>query len=266
MKGTIIGDVSGSKYEFNNTFDEHFADFIDYYKCNFTDDSVLTVCVMKYLLDVHFNKVAGPFVNYLKVFATQYPHRGYGRRFSKWAHSDSYESYDSFGNGSAMRVGACAYFSEDIEECRKMATEVTIPTHNHPEGIKGALATTDAIFYARHGETKDFILKQINKDYGYLYDDSCLLNKTFGVSCQVTLPKVLYAFSQGNSYEDSVRKVISYGGDSDTYAAILGGICEAFYKSDRQFIDTTFEDLYKYRVIDARFYSIVSGFYKTFVK
>ncbi|MCB9498932.1 MAG: ADP-ribosylglycohydrolase family protein [Erysipelotrichaceae bacterium] len=266
MKGTIIGDVSGSKYEFNNTYDEHFKDFIDYYKCNFTDDSVLTLAVMKYLLDLHFDKVAGNFAQYLKIFATKYPHRGYGHRFKEWVYYESEEPYNSFGNGSAMRAGACAYYSEDLEECRKVTKEVTIPTHNHPEGIKGALATTDAIFYARHGKTKEFILKQINKDYGYLYDDSCLLIKQFGVSCQVTMPKVLYAFSQGTSYEDSIRKVISYGGDSDTYAAILGGICEAFYKSDRNFIDTTFEDSYKYRVIDARFYSIVSAFYKTFVK
>jgi len=266
MKGTIIGDVSGSKYEFHNISDEHFKNFIDERDCRFTDDTVLTVAVMKYLLDIHFNKIAGTFVEYLKIFTINYPHRGYGHHYNSWVHSDNVEPYNSYGNGSAMRVGACAYFSEDLGECRKIAKEVTAVTHDHPEGIKGALATVDAIFYARHGESKEFILNQINKDYGYLYDDSCLLVKQFGVSCQITMPKVFYAFSQGTSYEDSVRKVISYGGDSDTYAAILGGICEAFYKSDRKFIDDTFENLFNVGIIDARIYKLVSLFYKTFVK
>ncbi len=225
MLGAIIGDIVGSIYEFNNIKTTEFPLFKSVSR--FTDDSVFTIAVADCLM----NKK--PYTETLKEYSKKYPNRGYGSRFRNWAFSSNSLPYNSWGNGSAMRVSPVGWVfnnTKDIMEEAKKSAEIT---HNHPEGIKGAQATAMAIFLAREKESKSIIKSYIEKEFGY--DLSRTLEQLrpiykFNESCQETVPEAIIAFLESENFEDSIRKAVSLGGDSDTLACITGSIAEAFYQ------------------------------------
>ena len=230
--GALIGDYCGSKYEWNN-FRGELTDKMELLESGkFTDDSVLTVAVMDWL---NHGGEGGEHTigEYLKLWAKKYPTAGYGGRFKAWVASDSYEPINSFGNGSAMRVSACGYYANTLEECLQLARASAEATHNHPEGMKGAQAIAEAIYLARSGAGKDGIKKVIEDDFGYDLDKPLeeigRRAHRFDATCQVTVPEAIIAFLHSRDFLDAIRIAIWIGGDSDTIAAIAGSIAEAYY-------------------------------------
>lgn len=225
MIGAIIGDIIGSVYEWNNIKRTDFPLFTNHSR--FTDDTVLTVAIADALLH------KASYTEKLKEYYRYYPDAGFGGSFSQWAASDNMEPYNSWGNGSAMRVNPVGYAFNTLEQVLEEAKRSAEVTHNHPEGIKGAQATGATIFLARTGSTKDEIFKFIEETFSYNMResiDSIRQHYTFDVSCQGSVPQAIRAFIESDGYEDAIRKAISIGGDSDTIACIAGGISEAFYK------------------------------------
>ena len=223
MLGAIIGDIVGSVYEWHPIKTKDFPLFDD--NCFFTDDSVCTVAVADILLhDL-------PPAETLQKWCQRYPGRGYGGYFSLWIHADPPEPYDSYGNGAAMRVSAAAFLNrEDLAAALAAADKVTEITHNHPEGMKGARATTHAIWLAFRGESPTNIRQVITTEYGYDLTktvDEIRPDYAFDVTCQGTVPQAITCALESVSYEDAVRNAISLGGDADTLAAIAGAIAEA---------------------------------------
>ncbi len=225
MLGAIIGDVVGSVYEWNNIKTTEFPLFKSVSK--FTDDTVLTIAVADALL--HDLDYAETF----KKYTHKYPGRGYGGNFSRWAKSEGNEPYNSWGNGSAMRVSPVGWAFDSLQIILDQAKKSADVTHNHPEGIKGAQAVASAIFFARLGEEKKIIKGFITEEFGYDLDrtlDEIRPAYKFDVSCQGTVPEAIIAFLESENFEDAIRKAISIGGDSDTLTCITGSIAEAFYK------------------------------------
>ncbi len=231
MLGAIIGDIVGSRFEWNNIKTKDF-DFLTY-KCSVTDDSIMSLAVAKAICDCNgdYKKLGNYTVAAMQEVGRPYPHCGYGGMFRHWMYSDNPQPYNSFGNGAAMRVSACGFAAGSLEETISLSKVVTEVTHNHPEGIKGAEATTVAIFMARNGCSILEIRDYINANYypmNFTLDgirDTYQFNET----CQDTVPQALMAFFESTSFEDAIRNAISIGGDSDTLAAITGGIAEAYY-------------------------------------
>ncbi|SEF73733.1 ADP-ribosylglycohydrolase [Caloramator fervidus] len=252
MLGAIIGDIVGSRFEFQNRKIKDFELFNQYSR--FTDDTVLTIATMDALLS---NK---PFNVAYKEWFRRYPDAGYGERFISWGLSDGFEPYNSFGNGSAMRVSPIGFYYNTEEEVLKMAEESAKVTHNHPEGIKGAQATALAIFLARKGATKKEIKEEIEKRFNYYLDeplDSIRTWYRFDVSCQGSVPQAIRAFLESEDFEDAIRNAISIGGDSDTIACITGGIAEAYYGSISE--DLKME---AYKRLDNDMIYVIDRFYK----
>lgn len=226
MIGAIAGDIIGSVYEFGITKSEDFPLFCP--ESTFTDDTVMTIAVADCILTGKGYAAA------LKEWGRLFPHAGYGGMFGRWLRSDDSKPYNSFGNGSAMRVSPVGFAFDSLDKVLEEARKSAEVTHNHPEGIKGAQATAAAIFLARSGKDK----KEI-KDYieaTFKYDLSATLAEirpgySFNETCQETVPQAVTAFLESSSYEDAVRKGISMGGDSDTIGCITGGIAQAFYKT-----------------------------------
>ncbi len=232
MIGAIIGDIAGSIYEFNNIKTTDFPVISD--DCFFTDDTVMTVAVAEALIKGGRNeeKTEKEMVKAMKKYGKLYPDAGYGLRFSEWLTSSDPKPYNSFGNGSAMRVSPVAWFFHSLEKVEKFAEISAKVTHNHEEGIKGAKATAAAIYLARNGRTKDYIKRYI--ELKYRYDFSKTLDEIrpyylFDETCQGTVPVAFQVFFEAESFEDTLRKAISMGGDSDTLAAIACSIAEGFY-------------------------------------
>lgn len=227
MLGAIIGDIVGSVYEWNNIKTKDFPLFSE--RGFFTDDTVMTIAVADVVMS---GGSADNFADSMKRLGRLYPNSGYGARFGSWLFSDSREPYNSWGNGSAMRVSPCGWTCKTLEETERVAEISAAVTHNHPEGIKGAQATAAAIFLARAGSNKDSIKAYIEGEYGY--DLSRTLDEIrpvyrFNESCQETVPEAIIAFLESTDFEDAIRNAISLGGDSDTLAAITGSIAEAAY-------------------------------------
>jgi ADP-ribosylglycohydrolase len=224
MLGAIVGDIVGSIYEFNN---HRFKDFPLFGEdCKFTDDTVLTVAVADCLMN------NGNYTEYIKNYARKYTGRGYGGRFRQWVSSNSMEPYNSWGNGSAMRVSAVGFAYDDLATVMLEAQRSAEVTHNHLEGIKGAQATAVAIFMACTGQNKEEIRETIAKSFGYDLNrtvDEIRPTYVFNESCQGTVPEAIIAFLESTDFEDAIRNAISLGGDSDTLTCITGGIAEAFY-------------------------------------
>ena len=231
MIGAIIGDVVGSRFEWNNIKSKDFDLFTD--ECSLTDDSLMSLAIAKAILDSNgdYNTLSKECVKQMQAFGRKYPHAGYGGMFRGWIWQENPAPYNSFGNGAAMRVSACGYAANNIEEAKTLAARVTEVTHNHPEGIKGAQAVAIAIYMARKQKSKDEIRKAIEKDYYHLSFtlDEIRPTYSFDVTCQGSVPQALVAFLESTSFEDAIRNAISIGGDSDTIAAITGSIAEAFY-------------------------------------
>lgn len=230
MLGAIIGDIAGSRFEWHNIKTKDF-DFITH-KCRFTDDSVMSLAVAKAILSCkRGNDLNIEAIRWMQALGRKHPDAGYGGHFYQWLYDTKPQPYYSWGNGSAMRVSACGFAANSLEEAIDLSRKVTEVTHNHPEGIKGAEATAVAIFMAHTGSNLLEIQDYINKHY-YKIDfklDDIRNDYTFDVSCQGSVPQALAAFFESNSFEDAIRNAISIGGDSDTIAAITGSVAEAYY-------------------------------------
>lgn len=231
MIGAIIGDIVGSVYEWHNIKTKDFEFFAK--KCHFTDDSVMSLAICKALMEAKkdFSDLSSLTIRAMQELGRKFPHAGYGGGFRRWLSSPDPEPYNSWGNGSAMRVSGCGYVAKTLEEAIELSRKVTEVTHNHPEGIKGAEATTVAVFLARTGNSLSEIQDVINRDY---YKMNFSLDEirdgySFDVSCQGTVPQALKAFFESTSFEDAIRNAISLGGDSDTLAAITGAVAGAYY-------------------------------------
>ena len=250
MLGAIVGDIVGSVYEWGNIKTKDFPLFRE--DCFFTDDTVMTCAVAEAIMN---GGQKDDFIDAMKKYGRMYPDAGYGARFNIWIQSNDCSPYNSFGNGSAMRVSPCAW----IMDCGFFARTGTWPssrnlarisaevTHNHPEGVKGAMATSDAIFLCRYyfggycgdyeqpindhpTECKKRIREYIEKEYGYNLSqslDDIRPTYHFNETCQDTVPQAIIAFLESTDFEDAIRNAISLGGDSDTLAAITGSIAEA---------------------------------------
>jgi ADP-ribosylglycohydrolase len=224
MLGAIAGDIIGSVHEHTGTKSTDFALFVP--GSRFTDDTVLAVAVADCLLH------GLAYVDAFHEYFVAYPNAGYGYQFFEWASSGSRLPYNSFGNGSAMRVPAIGYAFDTLDEVLMEAARSAEVTHNHPEGVKGAQATASAVFLARRGETKNRIKDSLEQMFGYnLSDrlDDVRPSYCFDVTCQGTVPAALIAFLESRDYEDALRKAISLGGDADTLACITGAVAEAHY-------------------------------------
>lgn len=240
MLGAIVGDIVGSVYEWNNIKTKEFPLFRD--DCFFTDDTVMTCAVAEAIMN---GGQKDDFIDAMKKYGRMYPNADYGARFNRWLMTDNREPYNSFGNGSAMRVSPCAWVMEATtgelpSEGKRLAQLSSEVTHNHPEGIKGAMATADAIFMCRYffyrndnpAEIKRRVKGHIEKEYGYDFSktlDEIRPTYRFNETCQETVPQAIVAFLESTDFEDAIRNAISLGGDSDTLAAITGSIAEAAY-------------------------------------
>ncbi len=253
MLGAIVGDIVGSVYEWHNIKTKDFPLFRN--DCFFTDDTVMTCAVAEAVMNGGQKR---DFINAMKKYGKMYPNAGYGGKFAAWLMSDGNEPYNSFGNGSAMRVSPCAWvmncgftartgmWPANGRALAKLSAEIT---HNHPEGVKGAMATADAIFMSRYyfggycgdfeipisddrDECKKRIKEHIENEYGYDLSktiDEIRPTYQFNETCQETVPQAIIAFLESSNFEDAIRNAVSLGGDSDTLAAITGSIAEAAY-------------------------------------
>lgn len=246
MIGAIFGDIVGSIYEWDNIKTKDFELYQP--KMFFTDDTVMTLAVAKALMEyvAGKGKLSDLTVKNMQELGRLYPDAGYGARFDGWIYSANPKPYNSWGNGSAMRVSACGWIGKNLDEVKKLSYEVTAVTHNHLEGVKGAETVAVAIFMARIGKTKDEIKKEMQKYYTL---DKCLdeIRPTyeFNESCQDTVPQAIQAFLEAKDFEDAIRNAISLGGDSDTLAAITGSIAEAYFgveQEHREFAKSKLDD------------------------
>ncbi len=225
--GAIAGDIIGSAYEFNPTRDHDFELFTP--ESTFTDDTVLTMANALWLLDDEQHSPER-LVRIMLDMCRKYPDRGYGGRFARWIYDGDPQPYNSFGNGSAMRVSPVGYYARTLDEAMELARISAEVTHNHPEGIKGAQATAAAIFLARQGKSKEEIREFVENTFHY--DLSRTLEEirptfTFDETCQRTVPEAITCFMEGKDYEDVVRLSVALAGDADTIAAIAGSISSA---------------------------------------
>uniref|UniRef100_A0A7V3E753 ADP-ribosylglycohydrolase family protein n=1 Tax=Ignavibacterium album TaxID=591197 RepID=A0A7V3E753_9BACT len=225
MLGAIAGDIIGSIYEFDDEKPDYdFVLFTD--QSHFTDDSILTIALADSILSNSDYKLN------LYEYYHRYPQGGYGGMFHQWAKVKNSPTYNSYGNGSAMRVSPVAWAYNDLDTVLLKAKESAEVTHNHPEGIKGAQSTAAAIFLARTGKSKNEIKKFIEEEFNYFLDfelEDLREFYTFNETCQKTVPQAIYTFLISENFEDSIRKAVYIGGDSDTLACINGSIAEAFY-------------------------------------
>lgn len=230
MIGAIIGDVVGSRFEFNNIKTKEFELIAP--ASRFTDDTVLTIAVMDILNSGDVSKEN--IVKTLQKWARKYPNAGYGGMFYHWKDLDNPKPYNSCGNGSAMRISAVGWFAKSEDDVVRLATAITEVTHNHPEGLKGAIVTAMCIYKALHHASKEHLYEYIVTQYpevaSFDYEE---LRKTYYHGqeiCQVSVPQALYCFLISNDFEDCLRTTISIGGDCDTTSAISCAVAEVYYK------------------------------------
>ena len=235
MFGAILGDIVGSRFEFDRGGWTKEFEFLTP-KDNWTDDSVMTVAVAEALMnagkDATAEKIESECIRSMQKWGQKYPYAGYGGSFRLWLRLIDPQPYGSFGNGSAMRVSAAGWLYDSVERTREVAGATANVTHNHPEGLKGAECTAAVIFLARTGSTKDEIKDYVIKEFGYDFSESLdeMRKRHEHVeTCMDSLPKALRSFFDGESYEDVVRNAVSLGGDTDTLAAIAGAMGEAFF-------------------------------------
>lgn len=225
LLGAIIGDIVGSRFEWNNHKSTIFNLFTPSNK--FTDDTVMTIAIADWLL--HGESL----VDAMKDWAAKYPNRGYGSKFWQWLFIwRNKEPYNSYGNGSAMRVSPCGYFAQTLDEALNLAKQSAELTHNHPEGIKGAQAIAASVFLARQQIAKTEIRDYIESTFDYNLHRTCNEIRPiyeFNMTCQGSCPEAIIAFLESSDYESAIRLAVSLGGDSDTIACMTGGIAAAYY-------------------------------------
>lgn len=229
LLSAAIGDIAGSAYEGRRNRTKNYDEVqILHPYSHFTDDSVCTFACAEALMagtDMSEN---------LWNRCRQHPHAGYGGRFRQWLFNDERKPYGSFGNGSAMRCSAAGWLAKTEDECVQLATATALPTHNHPEGIKGAVVTALAIFFLKEGKDKAFIRKEVLEKYypEWAEKSYAAIHPTysFDVTCQGSVPTALICFLESKDYVDCIKLAIALAGDSDTLAAIAGPMAYAFYK------------------------------------
>jgi len=225
MLGAIAGDIIGSVYEHQPIKSTDFTLFQS--RSRFTDDTVLTVAIADAIIKNNDYQSA------LKTYGQAYPDAGFGMLFFNWLFASDSEPYNSWGNGSAMRVSPVGFAFDSVEAVLLEAEKSAAVTHNHPEGIAGAQAVALAVFLARKGGTKDGIKREIETRFGYNLGrtlDDIRPAYRFDSSCRGSVPEAIIAFFESEDLEDAIRKAVSLGGDSDTLACIAGGIAHAYYR------------------------------------
>ena len=273
MLGAIIGDMVGSIYEFHPIKKKDFKIYNN--RMRMTDDSLLTIAVARTLLkhypikydDESLKDIQKNLIDEFVLTWKKQPGAGYGGKFFEWcvdASKGIIKPYNSYGNGSAMRISPVAWIANSEEELKLLSATVTEITHNHPEGIKGAEAVALCIYLALHGVSKNEIKERMVKDYypeisSFDFDD---LVKTYEFSeiCQKSVPQAIYCFLISSSLEDAIRNCVAIGGDCDTTAAMAGAIAEAYYQKDDV---SPFEDRYLYLMIDPEVEKLIKAFHKT---
>ena len=237
--GAIIGDIVGSRFEFDKSPKTKHFSFFDH-RCKFTDDTIMTIAVAKALMmpanteDERKKNI----ITQLKKFGRKYPYAGYGRAFMGWLMDNDSSPYNSWGNGSAMRCSIVGWLYDNIDTTFTVAKNTAEVTHNHPEGIKGAQATAAVIYMARKRYSKNDIKSYIEKRFGYNLNRTCAeISPTYKhtESCQETVPEAIICFLEGTDFEDVIRNCIYIGGDTDTLGAIAGAMAEAYYGVPEEF-------------------------------
>lgn len=264
MYGAILGDIIGSPFEFDRG--DKTKDFkLFSRRSHFTDDSVMTLAVCEALLkvgqDATVKEIEDTVISSMQSWGRRYPHEGYGGYFRRWLTARHPEPYNSFGNGSAMRVSAAGWLYDSLEKTRVVAKATANVTHNHPEGIKGAEATASAIFMARNGSSKEEIKKYIENEFHYDLNrtlDEIRPSFHMDETCQKTVPEAIIAFLEARDFEDAIRNAVSLGGDTDTLGAITGSIAETYFGISETLISECRNRINKDMrdVVDA-FYSLV---------
>jgi len=230
MLGSLVGDIIGSRYEFNNTKSTGFELFTPW--TNFTDDSVMTLAVAKWLVEdvahtIHY------LIFCMQELGNRYPNAGYGGRFSGWLCEDNPQPYNSWGNGAGMRVSPVGLYAKTLDEALAIAALTASVSHNHPEGVKGAQAIAACVFLCKEGKSKQEIKECVERLFDYNLDrtiEEIRPRYEFDVSCQGSVPEAIIAFLEGNSFEEVIRLAISLGGDSDTIACMAGAIAACCYE------------------------------------
>lgn len=232
--GAIAGDTIGSVFEFSNVKSTDFPLFSDW--TEFTDDTVMTLAVADAIMKSEDNAqpISYAFVESMRELGRQYPNAGYGGRFASWLESGLAHPrpYNSWGNGSGMRVSPVAWAYDTLELVEYVAAESAKVTHNHPEGVKGAQAIAGCTYLARIGKSNDEIRDYACSHYGYTLDftlDEIRDGYVFDVSCQGSVPQAIEAFLESADFENAIRLAISIGGDSDTIGAMTGAIAQGRY-------------------------------------
>lgn len=233
--GAIIGDIVGSRFEFNNCLSTDFDLFAT--GCRVTDDSIMTVAIAEWLT------TGCNLVNIMRKWGKVYPYIGYGGMFRRWLLSEEPQpAYNSYGNGAGMRVSPCGFYAKNLEEALDLAKQSAEVTHNHPEGIKGAQAIASSIYLALEGKTKSQIKDYVAKTFEYDLNRSCdkirlTYSHKFDETCQGSCPEAIIAFLESKDYESAIRLAVSIGGDSDTIACMTGSIAAAYYGVPKDIIN-----------------------------
>ena len=255
MIGAIAGDIIGSVYEANPIKTTKFPLFS--VNSRFTDDTVLTIATADALMK------GQDYASVYRQFGRDYPRAGYGATFINWLMIDEAPPYNSWGNGSAMRISPVGFARQSTQDVLEEAAKSAAVTHNHPEGIKGAQATALAIFMGRQEKTKEEIRRVIGEKFDYNMDrtiEEIRPNYFFEVSCQGSVPEAIIAFLQSDDFESAIRLAVSLGGDSDTLACIAGGIAQAFYKEIPQQLEKEIRSR-----LPQKFLSVLDEFSKKYI-
>ena len=277
MLGAIIGDIAGSRFEFNNCRRKDFGELLAK-DCQTTDDTYMTLAIANAILETeeklketysesdnkeqYLNSLKEKVICNMQLLGQVYPDGKYGGRFIQWIYSKNPKPYNSFGNGSAMRVSPIGYIGKTLEDVKELSKAVTEVTHNHPEGIKGAESVAVAIYLLKNGMRKEDLKDYIVRNY-YQIDftlDEIRDTYLFDETCQGSVPQAFEAFFESESFEDCIRNAISIGGDSDTIGAIAGSLAEAYYgiseeleelaKSYLDKFQTSIYEEFKYKFIE----------------
>ena len=229
MLGALVGDIIGSMYEFHNTKRTDFELFTEWTK--FTDDSVMTLAVAKWLLEDETHSIHY-LIYCMQELGDHHTNAGYGGRFMEWLFEENPQPYNSWGNGAGMRVSPVGLYAKTLDEALALATLTATVSHNHPEGVKGAQAIAASVFLCKQGKSKQEIRDYVEQTFGYNLHRTVKEIRPmyrFDVSCQGSVPEAIIAFLEGNSFEEVIRLAISLGGDSDTIGAMAGSIAACVY-------------------------------------
>lgn len=231
MLGAVIGDIVGSRFETHPCKNKDFELFTD--ESRITDDTVMTVAIAKALMECgnDFTDLSAKAVHWMRELGRQYPDSGYGDQFKEWLFSDEPQPYNSFGNGSAMRVSPCGVMAQSLEEAKQLAHDVTVVTHNHPDGLKGAEVTAVAVYLACSGMSREELRTYLTENYYPLNFTLEQIHDSyeFSPTCRDSVPQALECFFESWSFEEALRNAVMLGGDSDTIAAITCSVAKQYF-------------------------------------